>query len=187
MTAARYASLPAMVTAPPADALAFEEVFRGFRDEVYGVALRLTGDRDVADDVTSAVFLKAYRAFERYDPSRPLRAWLLTIAVREAISAGRAASRDVARRRPAEDGLAVAAPEGEGPETLAVASEERGRVRDAVAALPAIYRVPVVLRYFSDLRLEEIAAVTGQRTATIAVRLHRARRLLRVALEGGTA
>src|SRR5256885_983471 len=85
----------AAVTAPR---LTFADAVREHQDEVYGVALRITGDRDAALDVASATFLKAYRAFHRYDPSRPIRYWLLRIATNEAISHARRATRELRRR-----------------------------------------------------------------------------------------
>ncbi len=69
------------------------------------------------------------------------------------------------------------------PDQVLVAREERERVRAAVAVLPELYRVPVVLRYFSELSVEEIAAVTGRPAATVGVQLLRARALLRTRLE----
>ena len=69
------------------------------------------------------------------------------------------------------------------PDETAVAREERERVRRAVAGLPELYRVPVVLRYFSELSVEEIAAVTGRPSSTVGVQLLRGRALLRSTLE----
>lgn len=171
-------------TRPTADARtrpAFADLVREHQDEVYGLALRLTADRDAAWDVTSTVFLKAYRAFDRFDPSRPARPWLLRIAVNEGVSAGRSASRERARRAPAAAALEVAG--GDRPDDQAERREERERVRVAVAGLPELYRVPVVLRYFSELTLEEIAEITGRTAGTIGVQLLRARAMLRGALE----
>ena len=164
-------------------AVTFEEVVAAFQHEVFGLALRMTGDRDVAADVTSRVFLKAYRAYDRFEPGRPLRNWLLTIAVREAISEGRRASRELARRASDAAAEMAPAPAREEPETSAVQREERERVRRAVASLPELYRVPVVLRYFNDLSLDEIAELTARPTSTIGVQLLRARAMLRDALE----
>lgn len=159
----------------------FAELVSDHQDEVFGLALRMLGDRDTAMDVTSSVFLKAYRAFDRYDPARPARHWLLRITVNEAISAGRAATRDRARRAPADAALDVPGREGM-PEDEAIGREERERIRRAVARLPDLYRTPVVLRYFSGLSLDEIAQVTGRSASTVGVQLLRARRLLRLAL-----
>ena len=69
------------------------------------------------------------------------------------------------------------------PDEDALAREERERVRRAVAGLPELYRVPVVLRYFSELSLDEIATVTGRPASTVGVQLLRARALLRETLE----
>ena len=76
----------------------FADGVREHQDEVYGVALRITGDRDAALDVASSTFLKAYRAFDRYDQTRPLRHWLLRIATNEAITYVRKRGRELRRR-----------------------------------------------------------------------------------------
>jgi RNA polymerase sigma-70 factor (ECF subfamily) len=179
--ALRLAVLPGL--AAEYGAVTFEEVVSGFHNEVFGLALRLTGDRDAAADVTSRVFLKAFRAFDRYEPGRPLRNWLLTIAVREAITEARRVARELSRRAAASAAEALPAPPREEPEASAVEREERERIRRAVASLPELYRVPVVLRYFNDLSLDEIAQVIGRPRATVGVQLLRARAMLREALE----
>src|SRR5207244_2128168 len=142
----------------------------------------ITGDRDSALDVTSTTFLKAYRAFDRYDPSRPLRHWLLRIATNEAISHARARGRERRRRGAVESADAVA--DGAAtPDERSVAREERARIRMAVAALPELYRVVIVLRYFNELGVDEIARVVGRPASTVGVQLLRGRALLRRALE----
>lgn len=169
-------------SAAAARRVTFTEMVRDHQDEVFGLALRMLGDRDTALDVTSTVFMKAYRAFDRYDPGRPARHWLIRIAVNECISAGRARTRERARRAPADDAMVVAdaAP---APDERAVASEERRRVRAAVAALDEPYRSVTVLRYFNGMSLDEIATITGRPRSTVGVQLLRSRALLKRALE----
>jgi len=128
----------------------FSDAVREHQDEVYGVALRITGDRDSALDVTSSTFLKAYRAFDRYDPSRPVRFWLLRIATNEAISHARRRGREM-RRRADEDAAGMLPDPALAPDALSIAREDQARIRAAVAALPELYRVVVVLRYFNEL------------------------------------
>jgi RNA polymerase sigma-70 factor (ECF subfamily) len=160
----------------------FAEAVRDHQDELYGVALRILGDRDAAHDAVSRALLKAFRSWASYDPTRPVRHWLLRIAANEAISIGRARTRDGERRAGAEDALNV--PDRTPlPDERLVAREERERVRQAVAGLPERYRVPVVLRYFSELSIEEIATVTGRPASTLGVQLLRARAMLRTMLE----
>ncbi|MDP9252104.1 MAG: sigma-70 family RNA polymerase sigma factor [Chloroflexota bacterium] len=160
----------------------FADAVRDHQDEVYGVALRILGDRDAAREAASSAFLKAYRSWERYDQTRPVRHWLLRIAANEAISVGRSRTRERARTTSVDDAAAVP-DRAQTPDQALEAREDRERVRGAVARLPELYRVPVVLRYFSELSIEEIAAVTGRPAATIGVQLLRARALLRATLE----
>jgi RNA polymerase sigma-70 factor (ECF subfamily) len=175
-------SLVLPLAEPRAGQLNFAQLVDEHQGEVFGLALRMLGDRDAALDATSLVFLKAYRAFDRFDRSRPARPWLLRIAVNECISIGRRLSRERKRQAPADEALGVAGHEGR-PEHEALRREDRERVRRAVAGLPELYRVPVVLRYFSGLSLDEIAGLTGRSSSTVGVQLLRARALLRGALE----
>src|SRR4030088_1245890 len=154
------------------------------QDEVFGVALRITGDRDAALDVTSTTFLNAYRAFHRYDQIRPLRHWLLRIATNEAITYVRKRGRELRRRVEVEDARSVADSTAT-PDTESVAREDRARIRAAVSELPELYRVVIVLRYFNELSVEEIAHVTGRPASTVGVQLLRGRALLRSSLEAG--
>jgi len=162
--------------------LTFADAVREHQDELFGVALRILGDRDAAQDATSRALLKAFRAWDRYDQSRPVRHWLLRIVANEAISLGRERTRDRERSASADAALDTAdhAPL---PDESVVAREERERVRRAVAGLPELYRVPVVLRYFSELSVDEIATITGRPSSTVGVQLLRGRALLRMALE----
>ncbi|MDQ2912208.1 MAG: sigma-70 family RNA polymerase sigma factor [Chloroflexota bacterium] len=172
---------PVTATATP---VTFADGVREHQDEVFGVALRITGDRDAALDVTSSTFLKAYRAFDRYDQKRPLRHWLLRIATNEAISYVRKRGRDLRRRVDVEEASTVADPTT-APDAESVAREDRTRIRAAVSVLPELYRVVIVLRYFNELSVEEIAQVTGRPASTVGVQLLRGRALLRGALEAG--
>jgi len=171
--------LPAIVTPRT---VTFSDAVREHQDEVYGVALRITGDRESALDVMSSTFLKAYRAFDRYDPSRPVRYWLLRIATNEAISHARRRGREL-RRRADPDAAAVLPDPALTPDAASIAREDQVRIRAAVATLPDLYRAVIVLRYFNDLAVDEIAQVTGRPASTVGVQLLRGRALLRRALE----
>lgn len=163
-------------------AMTFEDVVREHQDAVYGAALRILGDRDAAQDAANQAFIKAYQAIGSYDPSRPIRPWLLRIAVNEAITIGRSRTREQARRAPEAEAarLADRAPT---PERETVDRESRAAIRAAVAQLPELYRVVVVLRYFNELSVDEVAGVTGRSSSTVGVQLLRARQLLRNAMD----
>ena len=178
-SAALLLGFPVTATARP---VTFTDGVREHQDEVYGVALRITGDRDAALDVTSSTFLKAYRAFDRYDQTRPLRHWLLRIATNEAITYVRKRGRELRRRVEVEHASTIADPSAT-PDTESVAREDRARIRASVSVLPELYRVVIVLRYFNELSIDEIAQVTGRPASTVGVQLLRGRALLRASLE----
>ena len=163
----------------------FEDVVHEHQDQVYGAALRILGDRDAALDAANQTFMKAYRSIGTYDPSRPIKHWLLRIAVNEAITIGRARTRERARHAP-EAEAALLPDRAATPEREAVDRESRDGIRAAVAALPDLYREVVVLRYFNDLSVDEVAAVLGRSSSTVGVQLLRARQLLRKAVEAGS-
>src|SRR5688500_204811 len=58
----------------------FEDLYRGYRADVYEFSLRLVGKREDAEDVTQVAFLNAYRALTRGNAPRKPRSWLLAIA-----------------------------------------------------------------------------------------------------------
>jgi RNA polymerase sigma-70 factor (ECF subfamily) len=164
-------------------AVTFEDVVREHQDAVYGAALRILGDRDAARDAANQAFMKAYRSIGSYDPARPIRHWLLRIAVNEAITIGRRRTRDRSRQA-SESAAAEVADRAATPETATIDRESRDGIRAAVAELGEPYREVVVLRYFNELSVDEVAAVLGRSPSTVGVQLLRARQLLRKALEG---
>jgi RNA polymerase sigma-70 factor (ECF subfamily) len=157
---------------------------------VHDLARRMLRDAHEAEDVTQHAFLNAYKALERFDPSRPFRHWLLRIASN--LCRNRlAARRSRARGLPPSGGDEPAwdPPEPRRPPPLpGEVADRRAVLRRALEALPEPYRLVVVLRYVHELPLEAIAEVTGIPTATVKTRLHRGRAALREALAGsGTA
>ncbi len=113
--------------------------------EIYAYALRLTGDRDDADDIFQETFLAAFRAFARARDEH-LRAWLYRIATNKAIDARRRASRTVRL----ED-LELAAPARDGVAAADLAA--------AIRTLPPHERAAFVLRRVQDLAYSEVARV----------------------------
>ena len=71
------------------------------------------------------------------------------------------------------------------PEAFAIRSQEAGRLRDAIQRLPPQYRIVLVLRDMEGLTDEEVAEITGLRSGTVRVRLHRARLFVRKELMKG--
>ncbi len=163
------------------DAEALGEIYRLYVRRVFGLCRYMLGSREGAEDATSEVFLKLQRSIASYDGSVPFLRWLLRVAGNQCI--------DVLRRRKrgrqviveGEDEVALIESVSPGPSPLASAlsSEEKTRVRDAIARLPENYRMPLVLRYYGDLSYDEIAQQLGLQRNYVAALIFRAKQDLR--------
>jgi len=147
---------------------------------VYRRCYYLLGDADEADDAAQETFVRAYAARARYDPSRPVRPWLLTIATRHCLDRLRARARREATLP--WDAAATQPDPAPGPEAGLLAADEAAAVRRAVAALPPLERTLVILHYWEDLPYATIAAQTGLSESAVKSRLYRARQRLAQAL-----
>ena len=137
-------------------------------------AYLFTGSRTRADDLAQDAVMRAFSALDRFDPQRPFGPWLKRILVNKALDDAR---RD-RRLRVGDEWM------GE----LRAAPEEAGTASDeviaAVRALAPARREVIVLHYWLDLAVDEIAAALSLPFGTVASRLSRALADLRVALEG---
>lgn len=154
-------------------------------DAVYRVALSVTRDADLAEDVSQDALLKAWQALPSYRGDAPLKNWLLRITHNTAISALRR-RRDV-HLDPTDF------PEDAPSAHLAPAASVEDTVEDRVSfdafesaleQLDELSRSVVVLREVEGMSYDEIAAVLDVALPTVKTRLLRARRLLSNALEG---
>lgn len=158
---------PAESSPPPA----FREVFEREVPFVYN-SLRRLGIRpsDLAD-VTQEVFVTVASILPDYDPTRPIRPWLFGIAYRVGLRYAQAAY----RRREVPSQI----PDSLDPRPAPDASVESGQVRDRVrAALEKVEpsrRAVLLLAYFDDMSVPEIAATLQIPLNTAYSRLHRAR------------
>lgn len=155
-----------------------------YQRDVFGVCLRLTRDPDAALELANTAFFKAYQSLDSFDAGRPLRPWLLRIAINEALNYLRRQRREREHTVQGDEGesLAERIPGRDDPAATVVAAERRAAVRAAVAALPVHYRLLITLRFFHELSYAEIAEQTGVPINTVGVQLMRARHLLRRAL-----
>jgi RNA polymerase sigma factor (sigma-70 family) len=147
---------------------------RRFQSRVYGLALTMLRDRDLAEDVAQEAFLRAWRHAATYDARRGRVApWLLTIA--------RNAALDRVRLRTASpvDPNVVAAEFDRAQPEEAVDFPERAQLRSAVAALPADQRRALVLAMYTGRTAREIAELDGVPVGTIKTRIRTAMTRLR--------
>jgi RNA polymerase sigma-70 factor, ECF subfamily len=133
-------------------------------------------DPDVAEDITSQVFLRAWQAIDRYKPveGRPILAWLFTIANNLIVDHHRKA-RHVMTGIESER-HAARTPD---PETEAVNSDLNDQIRAAINRLKPEYQLIVSLRLIEDMEYDEIARITDKKPGALRVTLFRALSALR--------
>jgi RNA polymerase sigma-70 factor (ECF subfamily) len=156
------------------DLEAFEELIRRMQRRVYGFSYQHLRDLDEAQDLTQEIFVKLYRNLDRFDQTRPFEPWFWKLAANTAINYRRKRV-PTPSDRSADD--AAAAPERAQHDPVLV---------EALAELDPSYRMPLLLHYYADLSLEQVALTLNLTIPAIKSRLHRARALLRNALAEST-
>lgn len=158
---------------------AFAEIMRRHKEPIYRLIRGYIGDPEEAVDLLQDCFISAFKALERFDQSRPFRAWLSRIAVNKC--------RDWARRRAVRRLFASSAAESQttdvpdpapDPHEAAGDRQELERLSQAIAGLPRTLKEPLVLRTIEGLSQTETAIVLRISEKAVETRLYRARQKL---------
>lgn len=162
----------------------YYELIRPYERSVYLMALSYVKSETEAEDVAQEAFINAYRHLATFRAESKFSTWLMSITLNEA----RRRLRRLAnlREEPLETGPddetsvspALLRDWREIPSEAIERAEVRILLKDAVAALPTIYRDVFVLRDFEELNIEETAQSLNISVASVKVRLHRARMML---------
>ncbi|HEV2757167.1 MAG TPA: sigma-70 family RNA polymerase sigma factor [Actinomycetota bacterium] len=157
------------------DQAAFSALVRRHEDRVFGIAIRMTGDRADALDATQDTFVALFRQAGSFRGDAAFTTWLYRVAVN--------ATRDLLRKRrrlpdPTEELPEQTAPGTPPEETVNL----RLDLAQALAGLPDEYREAVLLHDLGAVPYEEIAQITGAALGTVKSRISRGRRRLAAAL-----
>ena len=152
-----------------------------YQHRVFGVALRMLGNRAEAEDVAQEAFVRAHRALGGFRGDAKLSTWLYAITSRLCLN--RLASGERRMARQGEDALLRLSDAGSRPDAALERRELETALGRAIAELPEDRRIVVVLRDLEGLSYEEIAQVLELELGTVRSRLHRARAELKEKLE----
>jgi RNA polymerase sigma-70 factor (ECF subfamily) len=155
------------------DAMAFRSLYGRYEHRIFNFILRLTGQRELAQDMIQETFVRLWATAHLFDPGRgTLKAWLYKMALnivrtemRRKVHSQRFVSLDGREASPSLAGD----PARDGERR----SAERS-VRRAVEALPPLLREVVVMKCFESLMFREMSEITGAPEGTLKVRYHRA-------------
>ena len=157
----------------------FALLFRAHERSVRQTCRYLLGSADEAEDAVQEIFLRVQQRYRQFDRTRPFDRWVSGVASHYCL--------DILRRRRREAGLfgaegieSASVPSNSASPLDALLARERGRdLRQAVAALPAKYRVPMVLTYFNEMSYAEVGRLLDLDRGHVAVLVFRGRRQLR--------
>jgi RNA polymerase sigma-70 factor (ECF subfamily) len=158
----------------------WDEVVREHADRVYRLAFRLSGNRADAEDLTQETFVRVFKSLADYQPGT-FEGWLHRITTNLFLDMVRRRQRVRFDALPDDAGDRLASRES-GPEQAYDQRNLDPEIQRALDALPADFRVAVVLCDLEQLSYEEIAATLGIKVGTVRSRIHRGRALLRQAL-----
>jgi len=167
------------------DSEAFESLVRRYRNEVYGLCWYFTRNREDAWDLSQEVFIKAWRALNRFRGESSFKTWLMRIAANHC--------KDHLKKRRLDTASfddALQAPDTESsanPSETAVSNELGAAIDAAVQQLPAKHQMAFVLREYKGLSYQEMAEVMQCNVGTVMSRLFNARKRLQELLAGVVA
>lgn len=168
------------------DEAALEQALALLQNTVFSFSMRVCGQREDAEDTMQEVLVKSLPYLPKFDSPKALVVWLYKVAKNLCLMSRRrskfAPKQELSLEELMPDRKELETLSAEGsvnPEMFAIRSEEAGRLRAAIQRLPAQYRVVLVLRDMEGLTDDEVAEITGLRSGTIRVRLHRARLFVR--------
>lgn len=155
--------------------MTIEELIDQHGDDILRLCLLYLGDRQLAEDAFQETFVKAWQRLGSFRGESGVKTWLSHIAAntcRDMLRTGWL--RMLRRSRSVEEMQDLPAPD----------TGRRREVTDAVRALPAPYREVIVLYYYQDMRIKEIAALLRLPVSSVSTRLRRARARLEQQLRG---
>lgn len=165
----------------PTDEAAFEQIMREYGTRVLRLATFLVKDRTVAEDLTQDVFVKVYRHLPRFRGQSSIQTWIYRIAVNECKGYLRSwAFRKILPRS------WIKADSDVSTERVVMDQSERDELVVQVQSLPSMYRQVIVLHYYADLSIAEVANVLYVSEGTVRTRLHRARKQLKKQMGEGS-
>jgi RNA polymerase sigma-70 factor (ECF subfamily) len=153
---------------------AFRALFEAYRDKVYSIALRFSGDPSLAMDIAQDTFVKLFASIRDFRGASSFETWMYRLVVNSCLDQRRRTWRLIPL---ADEVLSTLRASGDSLRDV-LREEMSDRVRSAVDKLPPDLRIAVVLRYTEGLSYDQISEVLGCAPGTIASRLNRAHKLL---------
>lgn len=173
---------------------AFDWIYETYVERLYRMAYMITGNQSDSEDIVQETFVKCYLRKESLQSEQAFEAWLYQILVRTAWRLQKQKKKGVSLEELMEDTRENGGdqwiqndPKAVQPLETILKEEQNNRVIQAVQTLDMKQKTVVMLYYFNELSVEEIAKITGSFVGTVKSRLFKARKNLKKLLEENSA
>jgi RNA polymerase sigma-70 factor (ECF subfamily) len=150
---------------------------------VFSFLYRMTGEKELAMDLTQETFIKTLNQISKYKQTSDFKSWLLTVAANHA--------KDYLKSRSHKDSrntyelLEKDMKSGKSVASIFEKNEKRKEVKEALMSLPDFQREAILLKYYNDMRIADIASVTNASVPTVKSRLKQGLGKLKLYLNRG--
>ena len=174
----------------------FDEVFNKYKQRIFSLIYRLIPETTEAEDLTQEVFLRAFKAYEKFREEAEIYSWLYRITlnlckevlrkkmrlkkhVKEITSLNHEFTNDEGKKKPAEfQDISSTL-----PLEILEKEEKRKTIREAIDSLPSKYKDVIILCDIEEMSYEEVAKILKISVDAVGVRLYRARNILKIKLK----
>lgn len=158
----------------------FSELVSRYKKLIYSVVFNMMHDKEEVTDISQEVFIRIYKALDKYNPEYKFSTWSVKIATNYCL--------DILRKKKVEqvpiDDISHMPNTKDTPESAYLQKEQSRIIKEAIDELPEKYRMPIILFHQNGLSYEEITKILNEPMTIIKNRLYRARLLLKDKLSG---
>ncbi len=158
---------------------AFGEIVARYKNLVYSVILRMINDYEEANDISQEVFIKVYKNLGKYQPEYKFSTWIMRITTNHVIDFLRKRKQETVNIEDVDYELSSSS----NPEREYLEKEQGEIFAKAIAQLPDMYKMPIVLYHIKRFSYQEIADMLNIPLSKVKNRIFRGRRLLKEILE----
>ncbi|MBT8492121.1 MAG: sigma-70 family RNA polymerase sigma factor [Deltaproteobacteria bacterium] len=169
------------------DERAFREMVDEYSDRVFGLTLRMLGNREEAEDVAQEVFITVFKSIDSFRGDSKFSTWLYRIAANHCKNRIKYLARRHDRKKSEFDeeytkgamtGAASTPKRARRPDEQVHSSQMEVLIQQAIESLKEEHRLLIILSDVEELSMKEICDITGLAEGTVKSRIHRARKIL---------
>jgi RNA polymerase sigma-70 factor (ECF subfamily) len=164
------------------DVKAFEVLVRKYQKKIYYLALRMTKNHDVADELAQESFVRAYMSLSSFQKGRSFYTWIYRIAVNQILNYLKHKSFTVSLDTPSGRTFLEAVPKSPDQLNRLVNQEQMSVYQEALDNLPSTQKTIFMLKTYDNFSYDEISKIMGCSIGTVMSRLFRARVKIKNAL-----